>query len=129
MICAVGREMRDYATLVEAIRDWNVPCHIAAKVDAGKTDQWMTDLQDADELPPHITFGTKPYPELRALYARTRFVVLPLYPSNCRRRSRTRRLLAAPRSATTTSTGRPGTGTTSPPASTSAPTSTPPCTG
>ena len=48
MICAVGREMRDYATLVEAIRDWHVPCHIAAKVDAGKTDPWMTDLRDAD---------------------------------------------------------------------------------
>ena len=82
MICAVGREMRDYATLVEAIRDWTVPCHIAAKVDVGKTDPWMTDLRDADKLPPHITVGPKPYPELRALYARSRFVVLPLYPTD-----------------------------------------------
>jgi glycosyltransferase involved in cell wall biosynthesis len=82
MICAVGREMRDYATLVEAIRDWNVPCHIAAKVDIGKTDPWMTDLRDADKLPPHITLGTKPYPELRDLYARSRFVILPLYPTD-----------------------------------------------
>jgi glycosyltransferase involved in cell wall biosynthesis len=82
MICAVGREMRDYATLVNAVRDWNVPCHIAAKVDVGKTDAWMTDLRDVNALPPHITFGTKPYPELRELYARSRFVVLPLYPTD-----------------------------------------------
>jgi glycosyltransferase involved in cell wall biosynthesis len=82
MICAVGRELRDYATLVAAIRDWTVPCHIAAKVDVGKKDRWMTDLRDASSLPPHITLGTKPYPELRELYARSRFVVLPLYPTD-----------------------------------------------
>ena len=82
MICAVGREMRDYATLVEAIRDWDVPCHIAAKVDPGKRDQWMTDLRDVEVLPGHITVGPKPYPELRALYARSRFVVLPLHPTD-----------------------------------------------
>jgi glycosyltransferase involved in cell wall biosynthesis len=82
MICAVGREMRDYATLVEAIRDLTVPCHIAAKVDIGKIDQWMSDLRDPTALPPHITAGSKPYPELRALYARSRFVVLPLYPTD-----------------------------------------------
>jgi glycosyltransferase involved in cell wall biosynthesis len=82
MFCAVGREMRDYATLVNAIRDVNVPCHIAAKIDVGKTDAWMTDLRDADSLPPHITTGSKPYPELRDLYARSRFVVLPLYPTD-----------------------------------------------
>jgi glycosyltransferase involved in cell wall biosynthesis len=78
-ICAVGREMRDYSTLIEAIRDGNVPCHIAAKVDVGKKDQWMTDLREARGLPPHITVGSKPYLELRALYARSRFVVIPLY--------------------------------------------------
>jgi len=82
MICAVGREMRDYSTLIEAIRDWNVPCHIAAKVDVGKRDQWMTDLGDMRALPPHITIGAKPCPELRALYSRSRFVVIPLYPTD-----------------------------------------------
>ncbi len=82
MICAVGREMRDYATLVEAIRDWPVPCHIAVKVDWDKRDPWMTDLRDPDRLPAQITFGSKPFPELRALYARSRFVVLPLYPTD-----------------------------------------------
>jgi glycosyltransferase involved in cell wall biosynthesis len=82
MFCGVGREMRDYATLIEAIRDFPVPCHIAAKVDFGKTDRWMTDLRDPASLPPHITTGSRPYPELRALYARSRFVVLPLHPTD-----------------------------------------------
>jgi glycosyltransferase involved in cell wall biosynthesis len=82
MICAVGREMRDYATLVEAIRDWDVPCHIATKVDPGKTDHWMSDLREPETLPRHITVGSKPYPELRALYARSRFVILPLHPTD-----------------------------------------------
>jgi glycosyltransferase involved in cell wall biosynthesis len=82
MFCAVGREMRDYATLLEAARDLSIPCHIAAKVDVGKVDQWMTDLRDPGAFPPHITIGSKPYPELRALYARSRFVVLPLQPTD-----------------------------------------------
>jgi hypothetical protein len=81
-ICAVGREMRDYSTLIEAIGDSTVPCHIAAIVDVGKTDRWMTDLGHARTLPPHMTIGPKPYLELRALYARSRFVVIPLYPTN-----------------------------------------------
>jgi glycosyltransferase involved in cell wall biosynthesis len=82
MISAVGREMRDYATLVEAIRGWNVPCHIAAKVDVGKKDPWMIDLRHADALPPHVTVGSKGYLDLRRLYARSRFIVIPLYPSD-----------------------------------------------
>jgi glycosyltransferase involved in cell wall biosynthesis len=82
MICAVGREMRDYPTLIQAIGDWNVPCHIAAKVDVGKRDRWITDLGQARTLPPHVTVGAKPYPELRALYSRSRFVVIPLYPTD-----------------------------------------------
>jgi glycosyltransferase involved in cell wall biosynthesis len=82
LICAVGREMRDYPTLLDAIRDANIPCHIATKMDVGKKDQWMTDLRDVRMFPPHITVGPKPYPELRALYARSRFVVLPLHPTD-----------------------------------------------
>jgi glycosyltransferase involved in cell wall biosynthesis len=82
MICAVGREMRDYATLIQALHGVKVPCHIAAKIDVGKTDQWMTDLRDPSSLPTHVTIGSKPYPELRTLYARSRFVVLPLQPTD-----------------------------------------------
>jgi glycosyltransferase involved in cell wall biosynthesis len=82
MICAAGREMRDYSTLVEAIRDWHVPCHIAARVDRSKRDRWIADLDDTPALPPHVTIGPKGYPELRALYSRSRFVVIPLYPTD-----------------------------------------------
>ena len=82
MACAAGREMRDYATLIEAIRDWPVPFHIAANAEAGRNDRWMADLQGVGPLPPHLTIGAKPYPELRALYARSRFVVIPLLPSD-----------------------------------------------
>jgi glycosyltransferase involved in cell wall biosynthesis len=82
MICAAGREMRDYATLVEAIRDWPVPFHIAANAGPNRSDRWMTDLARLGELPGHITIGAKPYAELRALYARSRFVVIPLLPTD-----------------------------------------------
>jgi glycosyltransferase involved in cell wall biosynthesis len=82
MICAVGREMRDYPTLVEAIRDWNVPCHIAAKLDLRKKDQWRSDLRESSSFPGHITIGPKSASDLRTLYARSRFVVIPLYPTD-----------------------------------------------
>jgi glycosyltransferase involved in cell wall biosynthesis len=82
MICAVGREMRDYSTLVEALRTLPIRCHIAAKIDPGKRDPWMRDIPDPSALPAHISFGSKPFPELRQLYARSRFVVLPLYPTD-----------------------------------------------
>jgi glycosyltransferase involved in cell wall biosynthesis len=81
MICSVGREMRDYATLVRATRDLPIPCHIAAggSMTALKKDQWITDLEQEGELPPHITIGKKTYAELRALYARSRFLVMPMF--------------------------------------------------
>jgi glycosyltransferase involved in cell wall biosynthesis len=82
MACAAGREMRDYATLVEAVRDWPVPFHIAANAEAGRSDRWMSDLRAMGPLPAHVTIGAKPFPELRALYARSRFVVVPLLPSD-----------------------------------------------
>lgn len=82
MICAVGREMRDYPTLIEAIRDWPVRCHIAAKLDLRKQDQWRTDLQDSSRLPAHVTVGPRRFTELRELYARSRFIVIPLHPTD-----------------------------------------------
>jgi len=82
MACAAGREMRDYATLLEAIHDWPVPFHIAANAEAGRRDRWTSDLRGIAPLPPQITIGSRPYPELRALYARSRFVVIPLQPSD-----------------------------------------------
>jgi Glycosyl transferases group 1 len=82
MFCAAGREMRDYPTLIEAIRDWPVRCHVAAKVDLRKKDQWRADLRDASSLPAHVTVAPRDVREMRALYARSRFVVVPLYPTD-----------------------------------------------
>ncbi|MBM2839811.1 MAG: hypothetical protein HW412_339 [Bacteroidetes bacterium] len=80
MLCSVGREMRDYGTLVKAIRDLNIPCHIAAggTMNVVKKDQWIKDLEEGGPLPPHITIGRKNFFELRQLYARSRFLVMPM---------------------------------------------------
>jgi glycosyltransferase involved in cell wall biosynthesis len=78
MICAVGREMRDYGTLLLALKDLNIPCHIAAGAFRGKKDAWITAVEQAGPLPAHITIGRKNYLELRELYARSRFLVMPI---------------------------------------------------
>jgi glycosyltransferase involved in cell wall biosynthesis len=82
VICAVGREMRDYATLVDALREWEVPCHIAANEMAGKRDRWIREMKAAEPLPPWITMGSLTYASLRKLYARSRFLVCPLFPTD-----------------------------------------------
>ena len=88
MICAVGAEMRDYATLLEAIRGTPLRCHIATdhvripgrfrllndrRVPIGKIGA-RTDT--------HVTSGRMSLTELRNLYARSKFVVVPLLPSD-----------------------------------------------
>lgn len=80
-ICAVGREMRDYATLIAAIRDLPVPCHIAVNLRPGIRDRWVRDIEQAQPLPDHITVGRRAFSDLRDLYSRSRFVVVPLYPT------------------------------------------------
>jgi glycosyltransferase involved in cell wall biosynthesis len=85
MICAVGREMRDYETLIRALDGTGIPCHIAGGLVRGKQDRWRRALGDAGEkadLPGNVTVGPKNPVELRDLYARSRFVVLPLYQSD-----------------------------------------------
>ena len=84
-ICAVGREMRDYETLISALDGTGIPCHIAGGLVRGKRDRWRRSLGDSGEkaeLPPNVTVGPKDPLELRDLYARSRFVVLPLYASD-----------------------------------------------
>jgi glycosyltransferase involved in cell wall biosynthesis len=76
-ICAVGAEMRDYPTLLRAMDGVAVPCHIAAGTKQSATG-W--NLQSA--LPAMVTVGRKNYVELRELYARSRFVVLPIDPAS-----------------------------------------------
>jgi len=80
MICAVGREMRDYGTMIHAMRDLAIPCHIAAGgLTSGKKDAWIKDIKNEGTLPSHITIGKKSYHELRDLYADSRLVVIPLF--------------------------------------------------
>jgi glycosyltransferase involved in cell wall biosynthesis len=82
MICAAGREMRDYETLVEAMRALDIPCQIAAIHIKGKRDRWQELSGEKHRLPPHVTFGSKNPLELRQLYARSKFVVIPLIPTD-----------------------------------------------
>ncbi len=88
MICAVGAEMRDYTTFLEAIRGTGLRCHIAT--DHVRIPGRFRLLNDrrvpigniATGADPHITVGRMPLTELRSLYARSRLVVVPLLPSD-----------------------------------------------
>jgi glycosyltransferase involved in cell wall biosynthesis len=84
LICTAGQEMRDYKTLVEALGPLDVPCHIAAGTGIfGSTSaQWWSGDIDEAALPAGVTLGPKSFSELRDLYARSRFVVVPLVPSD-----------------------------------------------
>lgn len=88
MICAVGAEMRDYVTFARAMRDTGIRCHIA-------TDHVRVpgriQIFNARRVPinaphfatgPGLTQGKLPLSGLRDLYARSRFVVVPLLPSD-----------------------------------------------
>jgi glycosyltransferase involved in cell wall biosynthesis len=80
-ISAAGGEMRDYATLVAALADTDIPCHIAGVLDTERRDWWNADDAERageEQAPQNVTFGTMPPLELRALYERSRFVVVPL---------------------------------------------------
>lgn len=84
IISTVGREMRDFGTLIEALRGTEIPCHIAAggQLDVGKQDSWIGDIGGSADLPPSVTIGPMKFAELRRLYDRSRFVVIPLYPTD-----------------------------------------------
>jgi glycosyltransferase involved in cell wall biosynthesis len=85
MICSVGREMRDFETLIKALDGTGIPCHIAAVLARGRSDQWRQALGDSGEkveLPDNVTVGSRNPVELRELYARSRFIVLPLHQSD-----------------------------------------------
>lgn len=86
MVCSAGREMRDYGTLVRALEGTEIPCCIAARLTRGKDDTWRRSFGDWGEkadLPMNVTFTPQLKPtELRDLYARSRFVVIPLLQSD-----------------------------------------------
>jgi glycosyltransferase involved in cell wall biosynthesis len=82
MICAVGREMRDYQTFIESVRGAGIPVHIAANTVAGKQDPWQKTLSALKQSSPLVTVGKKNYAELRELYASSRFLVMPVLPTD-----------------------------------------------
>lgn len=79
-ICSVGLEMRDYATLLAALQPLDIRCHIA--VGAGAASSTPKDALAGMPLREGITVGRKSPADLRELYACSRFVVVPLQPSN-----------------------------------------------
>jgi glycosyltransferase involved in cell wall biosynthesis len=79
MICAVGSEMRDYPTLVEAMRGLSIGCHIAAGSQSDVTHPTIKAIWKGGALPQNVTVGKKSQAELRKLYAHSRFVVIPLH--------------------------------------------------
>lgn len=85
LICSAGREMRDYELLIRALEGTGIPCHIAGAVVAGKQDRWrrtVGGLGETASLPPNVTVGPLNAVQLRDLYRRARFVVLPLLQSD-----------------------------------------------
>jgi len=88
MICAVGAEMRDYATLKEAVSGTGLRCHIAAdSVRIPGRFRLLNDRRVAisdigARSDANITEGRMSLTELRNLYARSRFVVVPLLHSD-----------------------------------------------
>lgn len=82
MICSVGMEMRDYPTLVEALRPLDIPCHIATGAARGTIFETVQRLYNIDEMPDNISVGSKSYEELRRMYSRCRFTVISLLPTD-----------------------------------------------
>jgi glycosyltransferase involved in cell wall biosynthesis len=73
LICAAGQLLRDYDTLVEAVRDQPVRVQIAAG------SPWIErKLEPRGPLPPNVTWGKLNRFELRELYARSALAVVPI---------------------------------------------------
>jgi glycosyltransferase involved in cell wall biosynthesis len=74
MICAVGLEFRDYATLVAAVRDLPVSVRI------GAASAWShhSAFAGSPDLPSNVSIESYAYLPLRDLYASAHFVVVPL---------------------------------------------------
>ena len=81
-ISAVGSEMRDFHTLVQAMRGLAIPCHIAAGSHRAVEQSTIGATNGTESLPDNVTVGKKTFTDLRMLYARSRFIVVPLLPSD-----------------------------------------------
>jgi glycosyltransferase involved in cell wall biosynthesis len=74
-ISSAGLELRDYPTLIEAVRGLDVEVRLAAASPWSKGRNETRDRQ----LPPNMSARSYAYDELRELYANSRFIVVPLY--------------------------------------------------
>lgn len=82
IICSVGSEMRDFPTLLAAMEGLEIRCHVAAGALNQRPTSWTNKVNQAKVLPSNVSVGSKTAVELRELYARSRFVVVPLLPSD-----------------------------------------------
>lgn len=82
MICSVGREMRDFPTLIRAMEGLDIRCHIATGAFRGVMDSTVKAIYDMGKLPDNVTVGKLNLMELRTMYARSKFVVIPLLPTD-----------------------------------------------
>ncbi len=78
MICSVGLEYHDYDTLIAALA--YLPRDSSPAVVIAAASHWSAHggIEETRPLPPGVRVGSFDYAELRALYARARFVVVPL---------------------------------------------------
>ena len=74
MVCAVGQELRDYPTLVDAVRGLELDVVIAAASPWSK----RADTSAGLDVPPNVTVRACDPFELRQLYADASLVVVPL---------------------------------------------------
>ena len=74
-ICSAGLELRDYPTLIEAVRGLDVDICLAA---ASPWSKRKNETEDRS-LPPNVSARGYSYRELRDLYAGSQLVVVPLY--------------------------------------------------
>jgi glycosyltransferase involved in cell wall biosynthesis len=74
-ISSAGLELRDYPTLIEAVRGLDVDVRLAA------ASPWSKRKNETSHraLPPNVSARSYNYHELRELYASSRFIVVPLY--------------------------------------------------
>ena len=87
LICGVGREARDYGTLIRAARGLELDVELAIGTISAPPPEPTTKLPSSDErlldgepLPPNVRVGALDFLGLRRLYARSRFAVIPLLP-------------------------------------------------
>lgn len=82
MICSAGMEQRDYPTLIKALKPLDISCHIATGKARGELYDSVENLYKMKNIPEHISIGNKQSQEMREMYARSRFVVVPLQKTN-----------------------------------------------